>query len=80
LTTWYAEAARSARRSGPALPPGAAATIKKTFPEAKIREVEREREGILLYEVELLHNGKEVQIAADGTVIGQKVEDEDDDD
>lgn len=56
--------------------------VRREFPDAQVRSVEREREGgVLIYEVNLIENGKriEVEFAPDGT-IGEieSVVDEDD--
>ncbi|MHC4500049.1 MAG: PepSY domain-containing protein, partial [Planctomycetota bacterium] len=59
------------------------ATILKEAQGGTIKEIERETEdGKTLYEAEVIINGQEVEIevAADGTLLGKEVEDEDDDD
>jgi len=64
--------------------PGAVkATILKEAAGAKIEEVERETDdGRTIYEAEFIVNGQEIEIkvAADGTLLEKKVEDDDDDD
>ena len=74
LAAWYVVAGVSEKGKGhgkPVLPPAAAAAIKKAFPTATIKEVEREKEGIVLYEVELKRNGGdvEVEVTADGQIV-----------
>jgi hypothetical protein len=48
--------------------------VRKAFPEAKIAEVEREREefAVMIYEVELDTRGAEIEVlvAPDGTIVG----------
>lgn len=78
LTAWHVAAAKDKKEGNkPVLPPAAAAAIKKAFPKATIDEVEREREGVVLYEVELKQNGKEVEVevSPDGQIVevGRKV-------
>ena len=53
------------------LPPPAAAAIKKAYPKATIAKVEWEKEAVILYEVELREDGKEieVEVAADGLIV-----------
>lgn len=62
LAAWHVAAAKAKKENKPVLPPAAAAAVKKAFPKATIDEVEREREGVVLYEVELKQNGKEVEV------------------
>jgi uncharacterized membrane protein YkoI len=74
FTTWHVVAATGRKeRSGkrPILPSGAAAAIKRAFPKATIGEVGREREGVLLYEVELKQDDEEieVEVTGDGQII-----------
>ncbi len=56
----------------PVLPPAAAAAIKKAFPQATVGEIEREKEGVVLYEVELDQNGQKIEVEV--TTAGQIVE------
>ena len=74
LATWHVAAAKGKKEgkgSKPVLPPAAAAAIKKAFPKATIDEVEREKEGVVLYEVELKQDGKEVEVevSPDGQIV-----------
>lgn len=80
LATWHVAAAKPAKRKKagkPALPPAAAAAIRKAFPKATIDEVERETASIVLYEVELKQGRKEieVQVSRGGQIveIGRRV-------
>ena len=75
LAAWQVGAAKGKRdRKGKkaVLSPAAAAAIRKAFPGAAIDEVEREKEGVVLYEVELKRNGKEIEVEL--TPGGQIVE------
>jgi uncharacterized membrane protein YkoI len=66
-----------------AVPEAVKATILKEAAGAEIREVEKETEGgVTVYEAEVIIDGQEVDIdvAADGTLLGKEVEDEDEDD
>lgn len=59
------------------VPPAVKATILKESTGGKITEIEREtRNGQTVYEAEFLLNGREIEIllAADGTLLGRKVE------
>ena len=53
------------------LHPAAAVAIQKAFPDATVGKVEREKESLVLYEVELEQSGKkmEVTVAADGLIV-----------
>ncbi len=53
------------------LPAAVKAAIAKLYPQAVIEEIEIEEEGIKVYEIELKHNGSELEltIAADGTIL-----------
>jgi uncharacterized membrane protein YkoI len=56
----------------PSLPPAAADAVKAAFPQARIVEVEQEKEdGVTVYEVELRQDGKEVEITVspDGVIV-----------
>jgi len=58
------------------LAPGAKAALDALYPDAEIEEVEVEKEGLKVYEVELEHNGQEVEatLAADGTLVEVETE------
>ena len=80
LAAWQgAEAGR--RPKEPALSEKAAAAIKKEFPDAEIAEVERERVGVMLYEVELEREGGEVEVTvtSDGQIVSIEREMDEDD-
>jgi uncharacterized membrane protein YkoI len=65
-----------------AVPAAVKATILAQAQGNAVREVEMETEnGQTVYEAEVVIGGKEVEIrvAADGTLLGQEVDDEDDD-
>ena len=64
LTVCHVAVARRARRarSRPVLPPAVASVIRKTFPGAKVRKVERERRSIIVYEVEMRRGRKEMEV------------------
>ena len=54
------------------LPPAAADAVKAAFPQARIGEVELDKEdGLNLYEVELRGNGQETEVAVspDGVIV-----------
>ena len=55
----------------PALPPDAAAAIKKAYPQATVGKIEREKESVVLYEVELDQNGEklDVKVSSAGQVV-----------
>jgi uncharacterized membrane protein YkoI len=74
LAAWHVAGAKNEKENepkGPALPAAAADAVKKAFPKATIEEVEREREGLVLYEVELKADGKEieVEVTPDGQIV-----------
>ncbi len=58
------------------LPPAAKAALDALYPNAEIEEVEVEKEGLKVYEVELEQNGQEVEVtlAADGTLMEVETE------
>ena len=58
------------------LPKAAAAGIRAAFPGAKIREVEREKKELVIYEVELIRDGREieVEVSADGVILAVEQE------
>jgi uncharacterized membrane protein YkoI len=58
------------------LPAAVKAAIAKLYPQAVVEEVEVEEEGIKVYEIELKHNGSELEltIAADGTILEMESE------
>jgi len=63
------------------VPAAVKATILKEAAGAEIEEVVKETEdGHTVYEAELIINGQEtdIKVAADGTLLGKEVEDEDD--
>ena len=74
LATW--QTAHAARGRQPALSKKAAAAIEKAFPKAKIVQVEPERKGVVVYEVELIRDGKEVEIlvTSDGQIVATENE------
>jgi len=62
------------------VPPAVRATILKAAEGGTIKEIEREsRNGKTIYEAEIVRNGKEteIKVAEDGTLLGTKVEEED---
>lgn len=64
------------------VPAAVKATILKEAAGAKITEIEREtKDGKTIYEAEFLQDGKEIElkIAPDGTLLGRKIEEEEDD-
>jgi len=67
-----AKSTKGKKGKKPVLPPAAVAAIKKAFPKASIDEVKREKEVVVLYEVELEGNGKDVEVKV--TPAGQIVE------
>ena len=71
LAGWHVAAAKEKKAKKGTLPPSAAAAIKKAFPKATLKEVEREKKGVVLYEVELKQNGAEleVQVTAEGQIV-----------
>lgn len=74
LATWQgADAARGRR---PALSKEATAAIEKAFPQAKIVQVEPERKGVVVYEVELIRDGEEVEVlvTSDGQIVAVESE------
>lgn len=64
------------KKKKPKLPAAAKAAVKALYPKGEIEEVEVEKEGIKLYEVELEQNGKEYEVAvtADGNVVEVETE------
>ncbi len=65
------------------LPAAVQSTILKEAAGGTIKEIDRETEdGKTIYEAEVIINAEEVeiQVAADGTLLGKKVEDDDEDD
>ncbi|MHC4624941.1 MAG: PepSY-like domain-containing protein [Planctomycetota bacterium] len=60
----------------PCLPAAVKAALDALYPNAEIEEAEVEEEGLKVYEVELEHNGQEVEltIAPDGTVVEAEIE------
>ncbi|MHC4563541.1 MAG: PepSY domain-containing protein [Planctomycetota bacterium] len=80
LAAWQgAEAARGSKP--PVLPEQAAAAIETEFPDAEIAEVERERVGVVLYEVEFERDGEEVEVTvtAEGQIVAIEREMDEDD-
>ncbi len=74
---WHVAAAPAGKEKmgkKPALPSAAAAAVKKAFPKATVGKIEREKEGIVLYEVELEQNGKEfeVEVTAYGRIVSME--------
>ena len=76
LAAWHVATAegdksKKAKTRKVVLPTAAAAAVKKAFPKATIDEVERERESIALYEVELQRDGKEFEVVVtpDGQIV-----------
>jgi uncharacterized membrane protein YkoI len=53
------------------LPAAVKEAITKLYTQAVVEEVEVEEEGVKVYEIELKHNGRELEltIAADGTIL-----------
>lgn len=64
--------------------PGAVqATIKKEAGSGEVKEIEKETEnGRVVYEAEVVTNGKteEITVGEDGTLLGREAEDDEDDD
>jgi hypothetical protein len=58
------------------LAPAAKAALDALYPNAEIEEVEAEKEGLKVYEVEFEQNGREVEatLAADGTLVEVETE------
>ena len=58
------------------LPEAVKAAIKASYPGAEIEELEKEYEGVKVYEVELEQNEKEMEVtfAKDGTIVGVETE------
>ena len=75
--------ARGRCRQGgpPALSKKATKAIKKAFPQAKIVQVEPEKKSVVVYEVELIRDGKEVEIlvTSDGQIVAAENEIDKDD-
>jgi len=59
---WSIVTAKDKKSSRAVLPAAATRAIKKAFPKAAIGQVERERESVVLYEVELEQDGREVEV------------------
>ncbi len=76
VAAWHVAEARGRKKRKPVLPRPAAAAIRKAYPKATIMEIEREREGIVLYEVELKQKGEEVEVevTADGQIVSVEKE------
>lgn len=64
------------RHRQPCLPPAVKAALDVLYPDAEIEEAEVEKESLKVYEVELEHNGREVEltIAPDGTILEVETE------
>ncbi len=62
-------------------PAAVRATILRGAGDGKITEIEREtdKNGKVTYEAEFMQDGREIEIAPDGTLLGREVEDEGDD-
>ena len=58
------------------LPEAVTATLQSLFPDGKIEEVEKDFEGIMLYEIEVEQGGEEseLSIAPDGTIVEEEQE------
>ncbi len=58
------------------LPPAVKAALNALYPKAEIEEVEVEKEGLKVYEVELEQNGREIEVmlAKDGTLVEVETE------
>ena len=58
------------------LPEAVTAAIQSLYPQAEIQEVEKDQEGIMLYEIEVQQNGMELElsIAPDGIVVEEEQE------
>lgn len=73
FAVWGLGTATGKQKKGksPVLPKAAAAAIKKAFPKATIDEIELEKEGVVLYEVELEQGGKELEVTVspDGQIV-----------
>ncbi len=74
LATWQlatAKANKDKKGKKTNLPAAATTAIKKVFPRATVNEVQREEEGLVLYEVELELDGEEieVEVTPDGQIV-----------
>ncbi|MHC4717976.1 MAG: hypothetical protein ACYS5V_13460 [Planctomycetota bacterium] len=59
--TWQWASAGQGDKHKPKLTKAAAASIRKAFPEAKIVEIEAEPKVLVIYEVEMTQDGKELE-------------------
>jgi len=73
--TFQMAAARAIERRDDA-PAAVREAVKKAFPEAAIREVERERWSVTVYEVEFKQNGREMEavVTPDGKIVAVQTE------
>ena len=53
-----------------AMPAAVDSAVKALFPQAQVKEIEKEKEGVQVYEIELMNQGTKssVVVAEDGTV------------
>jgi len=67
----YAEKEHKAK-----LPEPVAAAVQDLYPQGKIEEVQKDRESIMLYEIEVTQDGQEYElsIAPDGTIVEEEQE------
>jgi hypothetical protein len=70
----YAEKEHKAKKIQ--LPEPVTAAVESMYPQARIEEVERDSEGVMLYEIEVVKDGAEYElsIAPDGTVVEEETE------
>ncbi|MHC4214297.1 MAG: hypothetical protein ACYSWP_13095, partial [Planctomycetota bacterium] len=52
----------AAKSSKTDLPAAVKAAINKLYPQAVVEEIEVEEEGVKVYEIELKHNGSELEL------------------